>query len=333
MNIELGLLLLPWFLMLAACTGSFSEPLIPEEGSIHYTLLYTNNYSGKSNIVFELLPTSGGVPQPLLSQPIPAISGWQTSTEYYRPPCPRWTLDKHYVAFNSGPNITIYDFLEDEFETVELNFALVWNPTWSSDNSKLAFAGNPEVGKTTIWLFDVTSKELTRLIECDYCQSPVWRFDGKALAYIQEGTPPAIEIFDLVKNRVTEKFLLSDLTFVTADQAPLLDWSPQGNKLAFTAINSNDGKYHLFILDVELGKVEQIMAGQESIDSPTWSPSGEQILYRSRLLIEPVLPAEEPRQEIPNLHIISLNGSKQFELTNRSATVPAIVCPQWLPVD
>jgi Tol biopolymer transport system component len=331
MNLQSSLRRLLWVLIVAACSGCSTEPLVPEAGSIHYTLLYQNEYGEKSDIIFELLPTSGDVPQPLLSQPIQAISGWQTSTTYYWPPCPRWTLDKHYVVFNNGPNITIYDFLEAEFETVELNFAIVRDVAWSPDNSKLAFSGNPEVGKTTIWLFDRTSEELTHLVECDHCLSPIWKFDGKALAYIHNSSPPAIEVFDFAKGQVTEKFILSDELGFVREGAPLLDWSPRENKLVFIA--NKDSKRHLFILDLELGQVEQITLRQENIDSPTWSPSGEQILYRSKLLIEPVLPGEDPTEEITNLLITSLNGAKQLEVTNHSATRPTIICPQWLPVD
>jgi hypothetical protein len=325
------LLRLPILLLVFTLVACRDHLLQPEEGTIYYALLYSNDNGGKSSILFEVLPTSGGTSEQL-TLPIEVISGWQEDNSYYRPPCPRWTLDKHYVAFSNGPNITIYDFHKDEFKTVELNFDLVWHLAWSPDNSKLAFAGNLDVGKTAIWLFDLTSNKLTRLTECDNCHSPVWRSDGSSLAYIRAGVPSAIEIVDFSNGFVTEKFLLSDdLALGFADVAALLDWSPQGSKLVFIA--GKDSKRHLFVLDLELSQIEQIELKEENIDSPRWSPSGEQILYRSRLLIEPVLPDEEPTQEIPNLRIISLDGSKQFELTNRSGTTPIITCPQWLPAD
>ncbi len=54
-------------------------------------------------------------------------------------------------------------------------------------------------------------------------------------------------------------------------------WSPDDSHIVFTSTSrSDDGKSHMFIIDVESGAVEDLGLGHD----PDWSPDGSQIVYQ-----------------------------------------------------
>jgi Tol biopolymer transport system component len=309
----------------STCTQSIE----PEDGFINYAVLHTStDYAGADSAHFETVPTIGGTPKeiqlPLQTQP-----GWQNSTEYYEPHCPDWTEDGKYAAYNDGRNITIYDSLENESELIELDFDAVWDVAWSPDQAKLAFSGDQEVGNTVIWLADLVSKEIEPIIECKFCQSPAWRPDGQAIAYVNLSSYiNRIEVYDLNSRKTIEDIVINTGQIILPTEGPVLAWSPDGKMIAFSA--GNERKQSIFILSLETGDIEPIITDAEVADSPVWSPTGEQLLYRESEVLESPLPGEIRDRVITNLIITSDDGRGRYIVTENDNPSLIFYCPRWV---
>jgi Tol biopolymer transport system component len=311
-----------------SCSWISSKALIPEDGQILYALLETQtDYIGADSISFEIIPSVGGEPQHLSLTP-QIKPGWQSATEYFKPQCPQSTHDGRFVAFNDERNITIYDFLENKERMILLNYDLVLNVALSPDGSEHAFAGNPEVGQSNIWFYDLKTGSLVILVECESCQSPTWHPDGNLLAYA-DIVNQQIVVVDISQKTNRSTFFLGEYDFNFVNEGQILAWSPDGDNIAVSVIEADD-REHVLLMTAATGEFRQISFGNDMADSPTWSPSGNQLLYRSVEYVRQVLPSEEPHRAVTNLVIVSMLQSGKYEITHQDSTKRLITCPQWV---
>ena len=313
------------FVAFSACT----QPIEPESGLITYAVLHTpTNYMGADSIHFETISTIGGNPLefqlPLQTQP-----GWQNSLEYHKPHCPDWSQDGRHAVFNDGRNIAIYDWSENRPELIELDYALVWDVVLSPDHTKVAFAGNPDIGNLTIWLVDLASKKVERLVNCEICQSPAWRPDGKAIAYVNSSSfKDSIEVLDLNSKEIVESHIINIGQIIFPTEGPILSWSPDGKLIAFSSEYGN--KRSISVLSLETGDIEPMITNVKVADSPVWSPIGSQLLYRESEVLKSPLPGEIPDRAITNLVITSADGKGRYVITEFDNPDHIITCPRWL---
>lgn len=332
-------LIVAWILFLilssltAACRQLLDRELVPEEGRVLYGALQTRtDFIGANQITFHTISSSESTVEQLevpVQNPLSSLPGVSN------PPCPDWTQDGRYVAFNDGRNITVFDVREDSLREIEVDFDLLSTVVWSPDQTRLAYSGDSRVGPSnavisTIWLADLRTKTWRRLVKCQYCVGPAWHPDGSLIAYAN-GDSDSIEIFDIRAGNISETFPVARSAFSTSNlgQGSLLAWSPQGDQIAFSAQHPDIDEQHVFVLTLETGEIDDLTPHEERADSPTWSPSGEQILYRTVRSHEPPLPSEEPWLLDTSFVIRSLYEPGDQNLLS-AQTSPILTCPNWL---
>jgi Ca2+-binding RTX toxin-like protein len=100
--------------------------------------------------------------------------------------------------------------------------------------------------------------------------APVWKPDGRAIAFEREG-----EVFVMTPGG-------SDVTQLTdtdpgASGSPA--WSPDGTKIAF--VSSRDGDNEIFVMDADGGNEHRLTSNGFDDVGPSWSPAGDQIAFAS----------------------------------------------------
>lgn len=320
-----------------ACNQLLERELVPEGGRILYAALETpTGFVRSDRITFQGISTSGDA-EAVVQLEIPVQTSLSTVPGVFNPPCPDWTQDGRYVAFNEGRNIIVFDAREEELIEFELEFDFLSMVVWSPDQIRLAFSGNQLVdstGVSTVWLADLRTMSWQSLVDCRSCTDPAWHPDGSLIAYVNHETD-GIEVFDLSAGHVIDTFPIARSAFSTSDlgQGPLLAWSPQGDRIALSAQHPDTDRQHIFILTLETRELRNMTPLEERADSPTWSPSGEQLLYRVVRPEEPPLPSEESWQLDTSFVITSVEERNRTLVLLSEQTSPILTCPNWLPVD
>ena len=109
--------------------------------------------------------------------------------------------------------------------------------------------------------------------------------DGSRLVF-------TVQDYDLAKNSSATHLWLLDTapgavarqltTAESTDSAP--QWSPDGNRLAFTSKRGSDESPALYVLRTDGGEPEKILELPLPISSPRWFPDGKRILFATRTL-------------------------------------------------
>lgn len=150
-------------------------------------------------------------------------------------------------------------------------------PTWSPDESQIAFMlnpGNPRGDKAGIWVMNSDGSERRHLCSGWY---PNWSPDGQSLC-VQSVTdrPRCLRILNLETGE-NRKFL-GDQWSVTYSGAT---WSPDGTKVIF--IGQHQNKQHLATAEVsgDESSVEILYTeeqGRRLYGPPAWSPDGTEVI-------------------------------------------------------
>ncbi|HSE41777.1 MAG TPA: hypothetical protein VLH08_13520, partial [Acidobacteriota bacterium] len=229
----------------------------------------------------------------------------------------------------------------------------------SPDGKKIAYTvtTNPQTGKSTnqIWVIDIASGRSVRLLgEKDSGSGPRWSNDSEWLAFAgttsdKDGLMIARADGSGVRFLSEVKGTNSPLTY----EGEAIDWSPDSKTIAFvsttpgpetelakgdpvvitrylykpnyeegsTRFNDNRRR-HIFVVDVQSGKVEQKTTGNFEEHSIDWSPDGKEILFVSN---------REPDPDLfynPDLFALKLSDGSIRRLT---ATESAEFQPRWSP--
>lgn len=220
-------------------------------------------------------------------------------------------------------------------------------------HSKLAFANNA-TGRKEIYMADYDGENLTRLTSDDsIALLPRWSVDATRIYYTtyRYGNPDMFEI-DLKAGKIkpfttfqglnipggfspdgmTMVMTLSrgddpgiyTLNVVTKAVKRLLKgygvsssptWAPDGTQVAF--VSDRSGNPQLYVLNVSSGTTRKLTR-LNWCDSPSWSPSGEWIVFAGR---------ETPKENF-NIFITDLTGSQIRRLTNKAGDNED---PSWSP--
>jgi hypothetical protein len=149
----------------------------------------------------------------------------------------------------------------------------------SPDGSKIAFAeNNLNGGGSDIKLLDLESGALQQLTNCQraLCTSPVWRPDGRMIAYMRVeddpqfgSSPPRIWLLDLTTTPATTRPLFQQSQILGYGA----QWSADGSRIALV----DRGSVAILIYDFASDHITSISS--QAGDTGTLSPDGTRLVY------------------------------------------------------
>ncbi len=201
-------------------------------------------------------------------------------------------------------------------------FCLNGAPTWSPDESRLAFAmTRSDQQPSRIAVIDVDGSHLHTLANSDGQLEPAWSPDGTQIAVVGSTGLSVIDADGNTRRRLDD---------CGADHPA---WSPDGTQIVFGCIARETGQtLGLYVIDATRGRAKllyqpnpdgPITSGEvtQALD-PTWSPDGATILF-----------AQETADGNPpvarwDLYTIRTDGTDLRRVTRTSLT-PTVPAPSW----
>lgn len=166
-------------------------------------------------------------------------------------------------------------------------------PRWSPDGRRIAYVltkADPERSAydADVWLIDAdggNARQLTQGTGSD--TKPRWSPDGKRVAFLSDRSG-VNQVYLIDVDGGEARPLTNESTAVRE-----LEWSPDGTAIAFTRIDKTtpeerDGPHvvgegtkhvHLYLAEVESGRVRRLTRGEFSVFSFSWSPDGNALAF------------------------------------------------------
>jgi len=174
-----------------------------------------------------------------------------------------------------------------------------YNPSWSPDGSKIAFAGDNQIyvinsdGTNEVLLSDGTTPD-------DF---PDWSPDGSKIVFTKNVSSGNAQIY-VMNADGSNPVNLSNTFF--ADRNP--SWSPDGVKIAYHSFAP--GHYEVFTMNADGSNQTRITNTSFSVDNtgPSWSPDGSKIAFSST--------RDGDQGEI---YVMDADGNNQTRVTNDPA--------------
>jgi hypothetical protein len=139
-----------------------------------------------------------------------------------------------------------------------------YDPAWSPDGSKLAFASDQEI---VVIAADGTG----RVTLAPVGQGPSWSPDGTKLAFST--------LVDICTMNADGSGLVKVTNDPGLDQDPA--WSPDGTRIAFSRHPANSNDMEIHVVNVDGSGLVQLTSGMVDARYPTWSPDGTRIAFQS----------------------------------------------------
>src|SRR5215207_9603578 len=180
----------------------------------------------------------------------------------------------------------------------------------SPDGSQIAFAEhNSSTNTADIKLLDLETGSITQLTNCpdSDCTTPVWRPDGRTIAYNRVdynsdlasvgSSPTRVWLIDLTQTPPTTRPLFADLQILGYEP----QWSADGTRIA--VFNRDEG---VLIYDFETNNISVVPSRSGSTGA--FSPDGTKVVYPEFAFAE----GQEPRS---NLRLADLETEEIRALT------------------
>ena len=184
------------------------------------------------------------------------------------------------------------------------------SPTWSPNGKQIAYY-RFERGKWLLYIGTINGAKEERV---GIGGTPTWSPNGTEIAYIggAVGKPRRISLFNIQTKKQS---------FLPFPKIPMWvrypQWSPSGDKVAFSWLNRAELRREdferetIYVVNRDGTGLQQVIdeAGPAAVN-PTWSPSGEELLY---------IQADDVDAELPirrQVFKIALNGGKPIQLTH-----------------
>jgi hypothetical protein len=194
-----------------------------------------------------------------------------------------------------------------------------FDPAWSSDGSKIAFARRTGVGvDTDVYVMNADGTGATGLTSDPAIETaPAWSPDGTRIAFqsYSDGDP---EIYTMGADG-SDPIKLTNNSSIDALPA----WSPDGQRIAF---NSNvGGNANIWIVSADgSGQAQSITTSPLSDVRPNWSPDAARIAFM-RVIPDPD-PSCDPCDNQSDIYTIDSDGSGETLIRPDADGAPA-----WSP--
>ena len=182
------------------------------------------------------------------------------------------------------------------------------HPRWSPDGRYLGFLSSRGEDKSQIWLLDRRGGEPFQLSSVKSGVNGFeWSPDSKKIVLLSKDPDPDEEKAEGEdKDKKTKPPIVATRLQFKRDRAGYLD----------------DRRTHIYVLDVESKKEEQITSGPYDDSSPTWSPDGKQIAFVSNRTEEP------DANDNSDIFVVASEGGEPRQLTTNPGTDRS---PAWSP--
>jgi len=180
------------------------------------------------------------------------------------------------IAYSSrrggAKEIYVMDYDGNDQRAFTRNGSLNLFPSWSPDNSKLAFVSyRTEKPEINIYSYLDGSRLPFPMFNATCVSNPRFSPDGNRLVFVLT-MGSNIDIY-------TSKLDGADQRNITNNSAINISptWSPSGNQIAF--ISERDGTPQIYICDTEGANLRRIVKEGGEADWPAWSPDGRWIAF------------------------------------------------------
>ena len=170
-------------------------------------------------------------------------------------------------------------------------------PTWSPDQTKVAFVSNRNGGFVQIHVMDADGKNPISLTDGVWEDYPDWSLNGKKIAFTSRNAQGMghIAIMDADGHNV--------LKLIDGDEP---SWFPDGTRVAFVRRDEEDHS-QIHVINVNGHGIKNVTRDLRNASSPVWSPNGRKIAYVS------------PEDGFYQIYVMNDDGKNRKRLTNNRA--------------
>ena len=254
-----------------------------------YRIAFASDFGGRDAIYFADVSRTGGsfsVAEP------ERLSGIDQAM---REDLPSWSPDGLWIAFQRRhPDGTHWQIWAKSIESGE-EIQLVcgrengWSPDWSPDGLSIAFARGSR--GNDLWMIDVKTGEETSLKDVFDADDayPSWSPDGGTIAFARRDHNPRRSSW--YNSRQPREIRVLSGVGSAADALPVVrltnhaagnysapDWSPEGDRIAYSVSEAGSDTRHIAVMDKD-GNELMHLASDHADDHPSWSPDGEWIAF------------------------------------------------------
>lgn len=258
---------------------------------------------------------------------------FRITTPAFEATAPRWSPDGKLLAFRSSRKVPGAEgdiwFLRMDQPTGEA-FQIPGvggMPVFSPDNKWMAFTKRtppPPAAKTQ----SAPDKQLDQRFKGRVIEWVNYRFDGRG--YLPnpndpEKTPP-VEIYVVAREGGTAR----QITKVGVDVTGFA-WKPDSSALAFTADThqrdeSSYERADLWLTDLQ-GQTRRLTDDGFEYDSPSWSPDGQNLIFRRRQSLNDVIARHQDHGAAVDIYRMPAAGGTMKNLTPDFDLIPG--APAW----
>jgi Tol biopolymer transport system component len=269
----------------SAITMRFSEAMNHDSVTAHFrtepALEGTFSWSGASMLFKPAQALTPGSAYTVVLEP-GAVSetGRAVLAEYRYTFTVRYPRIAYLYPADDTPNIWVIDPVHPESPTQITNSPTgIEDFSVSPDGTQIAFTeNNPLLGTSDIKRVDLETGGLEQLTNCQnaLCSAPVWRPDGKVIAYQRiehdeqfGSSPPRIWLIDLSSKPATTRPLFQESQILGYDAK----WSADGSRIALV----NRSTASILIYDLTTDKI--VSVNSQAGISGALSPDGSTLVY------------------------------------------------------
>lgn len=175
----------------------------------------------------------------------------------------------------------LYDLKKDRLqETLRLrDLVVLGSPSWSPDGKRIAISSVDVAGRSDLYIFDLTSRSLTRLTNDVYeDRDPAWSPDGTMIVFSSDRDPYGKQGY---LNLFTYSLATSEIEYLTIGAANFTSpaFSQDGKLLTFTS--DIDGAQNVWVMAMDRLKQDRTMKKLTHFSTaafdPCWTDKNEMI--------------------------------------------------------